>query len=286
MFLTLLLVLHVLHVFTVTASPSSVTFRLNDSNSDTLFYLCSFGSTEVPSQVSSSKFILIDVRDLPSNHSGIVHTAEARIENVRKNFPKAQNTTAKLILLMLEDKTGIYKLADLLEINMVLAVTDNITVDVAEPVSAFVGRVFFVQSDAIMKLDKHLQSNSASGLILDIVETASIGVGYGILAFLILKVLSLSSIIIAGLIVLKNNEDLLEMVHKIRSDASGHPFMRAIIPILFLVCSISIILLAYFFYDVIVYFFIALFVITGASSMSFLTSTVLFMKAPALCMLL
>ena len=40
------------------------------------------------------------------------------------------------------------------------------------------------------------------------------------------------------------------MVHKMRLGASNRPFMKVVMPILFILCSVSVILLAYFFYDI------------------------------------
>ncbi|VDN15559.1 unnamed protein product [Dibothriocephalus latus] len=103
-----------------------------------------------------------------------------------------------------------------------------------------------------------------------------------VLAFSILKMLSLSSILLAVVIVMRNYEDLLKMVQQMRSEEVKHPVLNTVLPIVFICCSVGIILLAYFFFDIMVYVFITLFVIAGASSMAGVFSTFLFNCAPGL----
>lgn len=58
-----------------------------------------------------------------------------------------------------------------------------------------------------------MKIKSPSGLLMDFSQPPPPGEGYGILAFAILKLLSLTSITTAGLIVIKNHEELYVIVN-------------------------------------------------------------------------
>ncbi|EUB62988.1 Signal peptide peptidase-like 2A [Echinococcus granulosus] len=194
----------------------------------------------------------------------------------------SHQTTEDFSLLMLEDRTGVYKLSNVVNISVILAVTEKLAIEVVKPNLYLEDRVYFVPSDAFKNLLNKLNSESSSGLVLDFTEASPTGVGYGILAFVVLKILSLTSITIAGLIDLRNHEKLISLVHRMRPDKSVHPFLKIAIPTLLILSSVSVVLLAYFFYDIMVYFFIFVFIFAGASAMSSVTTTLLFMKVPAL----
>ncbi|VDK43600.1 unnamed protein product [Taenia asiatica] len=185
-------------------------------------------------------------------------------------------------LLMLEDRTGMYGLAKVVNASAILVATAKPATKVVKPDLHLVDRVYFVPSDALKNLLTKLKFESSSGLVLYLTESSPIEVGYGILAFVVLKMLSLTSIIIAGLLDLRNHEELISLAHKMLPNESAHPFPKIVITALLILSSISVILLAYFFYDVMVYFFISIFVIGGASAMSRVITTLLFMKAPVL----
>nr|CDS16851.1 signal peptide peptidase 2A [Echinococcus granulosus] len=261
------------------------TIRLNDTSTNTSFYLCaySYGGSASRSWFPSS--IVIDVRDLLEKNvttTSMSIRVQNRITYVRENFPMAVRTTEDFSLLMLEDRTGVYKLSNVVNISVILAVTEKLAIEVVKPNLYLEDRVYFVPSDAFKNLLNKLNSESSSGLVLDFTEASPTGVGYGILAFVVLKILSLTSITIAGLIDLRNHEKLISLVHRMRPDKSVHPFLKIAIPTLLILSSVSVVLLAYFFYDIMVYFFIFVFIFAGASAMSSVTTTLLFMKVPAL----
>ncbi|VDM16471.1 unnamed protein product [Hydatigera taeniaeformis] len=231
------------------------------------------------------KSIVIDVRDLLEENStttNIAREVKNRMKYVRSRFPLAFRNAKNFSLLTLEDKTGTYELAEVVNFSVILAATEKLTARMVEPSLHLLNRVFFVPVDAVKNLLVGLKSDSSSGLVLDFVEPSPVGVGYEILAFIVLKMLSLTSIVVAGLLVIRNHEELIALAHKMRPDKSAHPFLRILVPGLLLLSSVTVILLAYFFYDVMVYFFIAVFVIAGASAMSYVISTLFFMKAPVL----
>ncbi|KAM7537249.1 hypothetical protein Aperf_G00000075775 [Anoplocephala perfoliata] len=253
------------------------TIRLQDTTTNRSFYTCTYGYFGPTSTAHIPPSIVIDARELQTES---MNEAKNRIKYVKQHFPQALKITKVFSFLMLEDRTGVYELASTLNISIILAVTDDIT-NILRPDLYSLG-IFFLPKNEFQSLFGQMKIDSLSGLLMDFSQPPPPGKGYGILAFAILKLLSLTSIITAGLIVIKNHEELLLLVHKNRLDSSTHPCMRAVIPALFVLCVISLILLSYFFFDIMVYFFIAIFVIAGASAMSFVISTFLLIKFPAL----
>ncbi|KAL5968773.1 Signal peptide peptidase-like 2B [Taenia solium] len=285
MFCVLLVVLGLSTGVVAAKSPVPVTIRLNDTSTNASFCLCahSYGGSASRPRFPSS--IIIDVRDLLKENSTMTNMSKEvnnRINYVRNNFPMAVRNVENLSLLMLEDRTGMYGLAKVVNASAILVATANPATKVVEPDLHLVDRVYFVTSDALKNLLTKLKFESSSGLVLYFTESSPVEVGYGILAFVVLKMLSLTSIIIAGLLDLRNYEELISLAHKMPPDESAHPFLKIVITALLILSSISVILLAYFFYDVMVYFFISIFVIGGASAMSCVITTLLFMKAPVL----
>ncbi|KAL5110587.1 Signal peptide peptidase-like 2B [Taenia crassiceps] len=261
-----------------------ITIRLNDTSTNASFNICAYNYGGFTSPPRFPPSIIIDVRDLEGNSSTTTMDKEIknRINYVRRNFPVVMRNAEIFSLLMQEDRTGMYGLAKVVNFSVILAAAANPATGVVKPNLHLVNRVYFVSSDALKNLLTELKSESYSGLALDFTEPSPVEVGYGILAFFVLKVLSLTSIVIAGLLNHRNHEELVSLAHKMRPDKSTNPFLKLVIPALLILSSISVILLAYFFYDVMVYFFISIFVIAGASAMSCVFTTLLFMKVPAL----
>ncbi|VUZ50713.1 unnamed protein product, partial [Hymenolepis diminuta] len=261
-----------------------VTVLLNDTITRNFFYICAYGYLGPSSILSVPTTVLIDVRDLLADNtpeSAVIDEVNNRITYVKQSFSQAVKATKAFSLLMFEDKTGVYEIASKMGISVILAEANDIK-EIVKPDFDSVDYVFFVSKKILQNIFHQIKMDSPSGLLMDFSEPLPAGLGYEILAFSILKLLSLTSIATAGLIVIKNHEELLILVHKTRPNSLANPFLKAIVPALFILCTISLILLAYFFFDIMVYFFIAVFVVAGASAMSFVAAFFLFMKAPAL----
>ncbi|KAM3179542.1 hypothetical protein ACTXT7_000431 [Hymenolepis weldensis] len=259
------------------------TVLLNDTITSNHFYICTYGYLGPSSILSVPTTVLIDVRDLLADNtpeSTVIDEVNNRITYVKQSFSQAVKATKAFSLLMVEDKTGVYGIASKMGISVILAEANDIK-EIAKPDLDSVDYVFFVSkktlqnifhASVIAVLDcsklfvhseqivtitasfKQVKMDSPSGLLMDFSEPLPVGVGYGILAFSILKLLSLTSIAAAGLIVIKNHEELefkrLLLVHKTRPNSRANPFLKAIVPALFILCVISLILLAYFFFDI------------------------------------
>ncbi|VDN97056.1 unnamed protein product [Rodentolepis nana] len=266
------------------ASKSFVTttIRLNDTSTNSSFYVCAHGYLE-HSTLSIPASFLIDARDLPVDAG--IDEIKLRMTNATNNFPEVVKTTKEFSLILPNNWTDRYELTKNLGISVIIFETVHLKNIVNNNVSSD-DYAFFVTKKTLQNLLNLVKKNSLTGFLMDFSVPPSFSEGYAILAFAILKILSITSIVVAGLITIKNHQNLelkrLILVHKNRSGSRVNPFYKAFVPVLFILATVCVLLLSYFFYDVMVYFFIALFVYAGAAAMSFVFTTLIFMKAPAL----
>nr|CDS31721.1 abhydrolase domain containing protein 8 [Hymenolepis microstoma] len=252
--------------------------RLNDTITNSSFYVCAYGFPEFSSTLSIPTTALIDARDLPVNAG--LDEIELQMIYVKNNYPQVVAATKTFSLIVSNDGTDVYEVARNLSIPVILVETDYRKNVVKPNMSS--ADVFFVSKKTLQDLLNLVKMDSLTGLLMDFSGIPLVSKGYAILAFTILKLLSITSIVVAGLITVKNHEELLTLVHKNRSGSRANPLCKTVIPVVFILATIGMLLLAYFFYDIIVYFFIGLFVYAGASAMSFVFTTLLLIKVPAL----
>ncbi|VDL93273.1 unnamed protein product [Schistocephalus solidus] len=227
-------------------------------------------------------YFLVDIRDVQLNFSDARQTIEQKKKDAIAAFPSAFATAAATGVVTTEDSTGTYQLARR-DISLIMAVSENVSYIVSPLIDT--SKVRFVvaaNSTLNLLLSKRSNGTSASGLLVSIHTSKGPNLRVSVLAFFILKILSLSSILLAVIIVMRNHEYLLKMVQQMRLEEVKHPVLNAVLPIVFILCSVAIILLAYFFFDIMVYVFITLFVIAGASSIAGIFCTFIFNCAPQL----
>nr|VZI47953.1 unnamed protein product [Spirometra erinaceieuropaei] len=199
------------------------------------------------------------------------------------NFPSAFAAADATGVVSTVDPMGMYGVLMAGDISLIMAVTNNVSY-VVSPLfdTSKVRFALTVSSTLDLLLSKRSNGTSANGLLVSIHDSKGPSLNTSVVAFVILKILSLSSILLAAVIVMRNHEYLLKQVQQMRSEDVKHPVLNTILPFIFIICSVAIILLAYFFFDIMVYVFITLFVIAGASSMAGVLSTFLFDCAPRL----
>lgn len=263
---------------------SPAVLNIADANHDNLCSMCAFELQLDASRrmIPPHTYFLVDIRDVQLNSSDARQTIEQKIKDAIAAFPSAFATAAATGVVTTEDSTGTYQLARR-DISLIMAVSENVSYIVSPLIDT--SKVRFVvaaNSTLNLLLSKRSNGTSASGLLVSIHTSKGPNLRVSVLAFFILKILSLSSILLAVIIVMRNHEYLLKMVQQMRLEEVKHPVLNAVLPIVFIICSIAIILLAYFFFDIMVYVFITLFVIAGASSIAGIFCTFIFNCAPQL----
>ncbi|BHF65800.1 Signal peptide peptidase-like 2A [Sparganum proliferum] len=267
-------------------SPAAL--NLTDIGHGDLGIMCAFELQPDASRgvVLPHTYFLVDIRDVNLNSSSDPQTiglVKQRLKDAIANFPSAFAAADAIGVVTTVDPTGMYDVLLAGDISLIMAVTTNVSYVVSPLIDTSKLRFALTVSSTLdLLLSKRSNGTSASGLLVSIHDSKGPSLHASVLAFVILKILSLSSILLAAVIVMRNHEYLLKLLQQMRSEDVKHPVLNTILPFIFIICSVAVILLAYFFFDIMVYVFITLFVIAGASSMAGVLSTFIFDCAPRL----
>lgn len=231
----------------------------------------SFGWQNVREEANQTSYMVVDARDVITT-SGSAQDLKLALQKVvadaQAAHAAAYNHTSALALVIPDNHVGSLSFAADVRAELIIVVMPDNSTHVISPNPSITSIVIFVTQSNLERVT-HNKNLTVTGLIASVYLTPSIPVKNIYISLFILKCMSLFSILSACTLVIWKHQEVLTRIYKLRADLAANKKINKFLPIILIVLCIAILLLNYYFYDVMVYLVITLAVIGGANSMSF-----------------